>query len=114
MLFLQPPLLDSTTMGQFRRAQLALALFCVACLAPSGWALDCVLGHCPADLRMEGAGGREQPYRSGVELPEKPNIIIIYGDDVGYGDLNGYGHPTSRLAQPRFKIYLSSFRNENF
>ncbi|XP_065185636.1 arylsulfatase A-like [Sycon ciliatum] len=29
-------------------------------------------------------------------LPEKPNIIVIYGDDVGYGDLNVYGHPTSR------------------
>ena len=31
-----------------------------------------------------------------IALPEKPNIIVIYGDDVGYGDLNTYGHPTSR------------------
>ena len=29
------------------------------------------------------------------ELPKKPNVIVIYGDDVGYGDLNIYGHPTT-------------------
>ncbi|XP_062516368.1 arylsulfatase A-like [Corticium candelabrum] len=30
-----------------------------------------------------------------VEIPSKPNVVLIYGDDVGYGDLNVYGHPTS-------------------
>ena len=31
-----------------------------------------------------------------VQLPEKPNFIILFGDDMGYGDSNMYGHPTSR------------------
>lgn len=45
-----------------------------------------------------------------VNLPEKPNIIVIYGDDVGYGDLNTYGHPTShtpnldRMAEEGMKV----------
>jgi len=44
------------------------------------------------------------------QLPERPNIIIIFTDDQGYGDLGVYGHPTmqtpnlDRMASEGLKL----------
>jgi len=32
----------------------------------------------------------------GQEQPLRPNVIVIYADDLGWGDLGCYGHPTIR------------------
>jgi arylsulfatase A len=59
-----------------------------------------------------------QPQEKVVEkepirhVDEKPNIIIMFADDLGYGDLSTYGHPTiitpnlDRMASPIFCFFL--------
>jgi arylsulfatase A-like enzyme len=31
--------------------------------------------------------------------PQRPNFVIILADDMGYGDLGCYGHPTIAIPQ---------------
>ncbi len=48
-------------------------------------------------LLMLNSGGANLAAASPfVQTAKKPNIILIYADDLGYGDLGCYGHPTIR------------------
>ena len=67
------------------------------------------LSFCLALLAALGVScGKPEPEESGP-----PNIVILFADDLGYGDLTCYGHPTirtpnlDRLAQGG--IRLTSF-----
>lgn len=38
--------------------------------------------------------------------PALKNIFIMFGDDVGYGDIGAFGHPTSKT--PHLDAFASS------
>ena len=51
-------------------------------------AIALILGLLPLSVRGQPAGHRAQT-----------NIVIVFGDDIGYADFNCFGHPTSRTPQ---------------
>ena len=51
-----------------------------------------------------GAGAADDHYEgsktaAATPTPKKPNFIILFGDDIGHGDLGCVGHPTSRTPE---------------
>jgi arylsulfatase A-like enzyme len=69
-------------------------------LNPSGIGRTCLLLLCAlgfASLHLQGAA-----RLPGSAAPAQPNVVIIYGDDVGYGDVGAYGAsmiPTPNIDQ---------------
>jgi len=53
------------------------------------------LGSAAGALALPGCGGTGDLNKS-KPSSRKPNFVIIFCDDLGYGDLGCYGHPTIR------------------
>jgi arylsulfatase A-like enzyme len=59
--------------------------------------LDCLAGSLGASavLDMNTAAGAEAPAPGGTR---KPNFVVLFADDMGYGDWTRGGHPTIRTS----------------
>ena len=43
-----------------------------------------------------------------LQVPEKPNFVVIFIDDMGYGDIEPFGSTTNKTPEPGFPIWVFS------
>ncbi len=64
-------------------------------------------------LLLLGFGSYGYSQQDKPQTNKKPNIVVLFVDDVGYGDLSSYGHPTIRTPNidglARQGVRLTSF-----
>lgn len=56
------------------------------------------LGITPIDISLIGLPNSKEDTACRQQVPDRPNIIFIFADDVGWGDLSCYGNPDAKTT----------------
>ena len=61
--------------------------------------MRCPRPHLPSILATAVVALASLPATARAQRDRPPNVVVIFCDDLGYGDLGCYGHPTIRTPQ---------------